>query len=96
MARPLVRQAKSLAFLGPASLQNHLSNQPVLPLHLPSLTSGWPALTIWRLENGLQRLREEIGEGRIAEIELGKKGRGYLDEEWRRIDMPFGLFSTLI
>ncbi|OXC64617.1 hypothetical protein AYX13_06044 [Cryptococcus neoformans] len=92
MARPLVRQAKSLASFTPANLQSHLVNRPVLPLHLPSLTSAWPALTSWQLEDGLQRLREKIGEDRVTEIELGKKGRGYLDKEWQRIHMPFGLF----
>lgn len=96
MARPLVRQAKSLASFTPANLQSHLVNRPVLPLHLPSLTSAWPALTSWQLTDGLKRLREKIGENRVTEIELGKKGRGYLDKEWQRIHMPFGLFSTLI
>lgn len=95
MTRPLIRQAKSLASFTPTNLQSHLSNHPVLPLHLPSLTSAWPALTNWKLENGLQRLREKIGEGRVAEIELGKKGRSYLHKEWQQIHMPFGLFSTL-
>ncbi|WVO16111.1 hypothetical protein L204_103778 [Cryptococcus depauperatus] len=92
MALLSIRRACSLLSPTPSHLRTHLSTYPVLPLHLPSLISSWRALSSWRLEDGLQAVREKVGETKIAEVELGKKGRGYLHHEWQKIHMPFGLF----
>lgn len=32
-----------------------------------------------------------MGETREVDVELGKKGRGYLDPEYQRISMGFGM-----
>ncbi|ODN94186.1 hypothetical protein L198_05037 [Cryptococcus wingfieldii CBS 7118] len=82
--------ACSVSAFTPASLQKHLSTTPILPLHLPNIADAWPALASWSLKDNLRILRDRIGEERVAEIELGKSGRGYLDQEWQKINMPFG------
>ncbi|ODN81989.1 hypothetical protein L202_02318 [Cryptococcus amylolentus CBS 6039] len=84
--------ARSVSAFTPASLQKHLSTTPILPLHLPNIAAAWPALASWSLKDNLRILRDRIGEERVAEVELGKSGRGYLDQEWQKINMPFGLF----
>nr|XP_031863379.1 uncharacterized protein CI109_001254 [Kwoniella shandongensis]KAA5530451.1 hypothetical protein CI109_001254 [Kwoniella shandongensis] len=92
---PLIRSAKPITSLSPSALQSHLiaaSSSRPLPLHLPDLVSSWPALDTWRLEDGLKVLRDSIGENRSVEVELGKRGRGYLHKDWQRVWMPFGLF----
>ncbi|WVQ72386.1 hypothetical protein IAR50_001938 [Cryptococcus sp. DSM 104548] len=87
-----LRTARSVRSFTSANLQKHLATQPILPLHLPDLTAGWPALASWSLKDNLKALRDRIGEDRVADIELGKSGRGYLDKEWQKINMPFGIF----
>jgi hypothetical protein len=42
------------------------------------------------LHYGLQSLRDSVGETKEVDVELGKKGRGYLDPEYQRISMGFG------
>lgn len=83
------RPARSLP-LTPTALRAHLAQPKPLPLHLPKLIDHWPALRLWSLDDGLQVLRDGVGEEREVEIELGRKGRGYLDEGYQRVSMGFG------
>ncbi|PWN23087.1 Clavaminate synthase-like protein [Microstroma glucosiphilum] len=62
---------------------------------------AWPALEQWRGQDAsgketLQGLRRVRGlEDHPVEVEVGKRGRGYLDGEaggWQKVRMPFGIF----
>ncbi|WVQ99563.1 hypothetical protein IAU59_006699 [Kwoniella sp. CBS 9459] len=88
----IFRPARSISGLTPAALKEHLLSPSPQALHLTNLTSAWPAMVKWRLDNDLQDIRENVGEHRSVEIELGKRGRGYLHPDWQRVHMPFGLF----
>ncbi|WVQ80790.1 hypothetical protein IAT38_002895 [Cryptococcus sp. DSM 104549] len=92
MALPIIRQARSIPSITPAALRAHLTSPPIHPLHLPGLVTHWPALSSWKLSDRLQAIRTAVDENRAVEIELGKKGRGYLHPDWQRVTMPFGLF----
>jgi hypothetical protein len=81
--------ARSIAHLTPTALRSHLTSSPT-PLHLPNLLTSSPAITSWRLSDGLDRLRRSVGEDRLVEVELVKRGRGYLHPEHTRVYMPFG------
>ena len=72
------------------ALKSHLSAPRPNPLHLQGLTEHWPASSLWTIFDGLQSLRDSVGETKEVDIELGKKGRGYLDPEYQRISMGFG------
>lgn len=74
-----------------AALKTHLSGARPFPLHLQGLTENWPASSLWTIFDGLQSLRDSVGETREVDVELGKKGRGYLDPEYQRISMGFGM-----
>ncbi|WWC70126.1 uncharacterized protein I206_104073 [Kwoniella pini CBS 10737] len=87
-----IRPARQVASITPVQLQQHLSVSPVHPLHISGLVSSWPALTQWRLSDGLRGVRDAVGEDRAVEIELGKQGRGYLHPDWQRVNMGFDLF----
>jgi len=76
-----------------AALKTHLSGARPVPLHLQGLTENWPASSLWTIFDGLQALRDSVGETREVDVELGKKGRGYLDPEYQRISMGFGMSS---
>lgn len=73
------------------SLKTHLSNPNPRPLHLQGLTVHWPACSLWTLNDGLASIREAVGDDREVTVELGKKGRGYLDPEYQRVSMGFGM-----
>ncbi|WWC62115.1 uncharacterized protein I303_104705 [Kwoniella dejecticola CBS 10117] len=88
----LIRPARSIASISPTQLQQHISTPPIHPLRLTGLISSWPALNQWRLSDGLQSIRKAVGEDKAVEIELGKKGRGYLHPDWQRVTMGFGIF----
>ncbi|RSH87252.1 hypothetical protein EHS25_003161 [Saitozyma podzolica] len=82
----------SLPHPTPAQIRSHLATSSPTALHLPDLVSAWPALRSWTLEDGLAPLREAVGEDMGVDIEMGPRGRGYLDERYRRVTMGFGLF----
>ncbi|KAK4690009.1 hypothetical protein P7C73_g121, partial [Tremellales sp. Uapishka_1] len=90
MRAGIIKAAKSLTSISPQALRSHLLNPS--PLHLTNLVSHWPALSTWRLSDGLQALRDGVGDHREVEVEVGKQGRGYLDPDWQRVTMGFGLF----
>jgi len=73
-----------------SALKAHLSGARPNPLHLQSLNEHWPASSLWTIFDGLQSLRDSVGETKEVDVELGKKGRGYLDPEYQRISMGFG------
>lgn len=85
----LPRLAKSFS---PVQLRAHLSQPSPTPLLLSDLIpeADWPASRSWSLTNGLSRLRSVIGENREVDVELGPRGRGYLDKGYKRIGMGFG------
>lgn len=76
-------------------LRNHLATPQVRPLHLQGLTDHWPASSLWTLNDGLASIRESVGDEREVTVELGKRGRGYLDPEYQRISMGFGTSPSL-
>lgn len=51
------------------------------PVVLPDLTKQWPTVTP-------ESLRGILGDTSV-EVELGRRGRGYLDTAWQRVEMPF-------
>lgn len=51
------------------------------PVVLPDLTKQWPTVTP-------ESLRNTLGD-KSVEVELGRRGRGYLDPAWQRVEMPF-------
>lgn len=59
------------------------SEEPIQghPVVLPDLTKQWPEITP-------ESLRSVLGESAV-EVELGRRGRGYLDPAWQRVEMPF-------
>jgi hypothetical protein len=73
------------------ALRTHLSTPKHLPLHVQDLTAQWPASSLWTIYDGLQALRDSVGETKEVDVELGKKGRGYLDPEYKRVSMGFGM-----
>ncbi|WWC94331.1 hypothetical protein V866_001173 [Kwoniella sp. B9012] len=88
----LIKTARSISSITPAQLHYHLLGSKAFPLHLTGLISSWPALTQWRLSDQLRGMRDAVGEDKSVEIELGKKGRGYLHPDWQRVNMGFGMF----
>lgn len=80
----------SLPHPTPTQLRSHLATSSPTSLHLPDLVSSWPALRSWTLGDGLAPLREAVGEDMGVDIEMGPRGRGYLDERYRRVTMGFG------
>lgn len=79
-----------------AQLRTHLSTPSPTPLLLPDLVTeaGWPARS-WSLSDGLSRMRHVIGEDREVDVELGPRGRGYMDKGYKRISMGFGEYSLI-
>ncbi|ORX36577.1 hypothetical protein BD324DRAFT_626374 [Kockovaella imperatae] len=82
------------ASIGVQELGHHLVQSKLpFPLHFGrELVSHWSALTTWTLDDDLEGLKRDVGIDKSVEVELGKKGRGYLDKETSRVSMPFGLF----
>lgn len=78
------------------ALKQHLAAERPLPLHLTGLTSHWPASSLWTLNDGLAALRDGVGEDREVTVELGKKGRGYLDKDYQRISIGFGMSQVKV
>ena len=93
--RKLIPLARSLPDLNPSVLREHLAAPDTTPLHLPGLLHSWPAIHRWQISNGLDHLRRSIGENRLVEVELVKRGRGYLDPDHQRIQIPFGMLSQI-
>lgn len=83
--------ARSIPSISQSVLREHLSSPHHTPLHLPNLLTSWPGLDSWRLSDGLERLRQILGQDRQVEVELVNRGRGYLDPEFNRVHMPFGM-----
>jgi hypothetical protein len=75
----------------PRALKTHLATPRPTPLHLQGLTEHWPASSLWTIFDGLQSLRDSVGETKEVDVELGRKGRGYLDPEYQCISMGFGM-----
>lgn len=88
MTPPLARFLPSLTR---SALATHLGASPK-PLHIgAALTAHWPARTSWRLSDGLAAIRA-AGEDKEVEIEVGKRGRGYLHPDFQRIHMGLGRY----
>lgn len=89
---PLLKPPTTLRSPATSILRNHLAHHSPTPLLLPDLVrpAEWPALKSWVLSDGLKRLRENIGEDREVDVELGPRGRGYLDKGYKRVGMGFG------
>lgn len=84
-----VRLAQTVASITPTALKEHLASKPTA-LKLTGLAAEWPALKSWRLDDGLAAIRQAAGENREVEVELGRKGRGYLDQGYQRVPMGLG------
>lgn len=54
---------------------------PGHPVVLPDLAREWPRVDP-------ESLRGIFGDS-LVEVELGKRGRGYMDPAWQRVEMPF-------
>jgi hypothetical protein len=76
-------------------LRTHLAGAKPLPLHVQELTAHWPASSLWTLNDGLQALRDTVGESKEVDVEMGQKGRGYLDPRYQRVSMGFGMSPPL-
>lgn len=59
---------------------------PGHPVVHPDLTREWPEMTP-------DVLRRVLGD-KAVEVELGRRGRGYLDPGWQRVEMPFCKLSS--
>lgn len=92
---PLLKSPTILKSPSPSALRAHLAQTSPTPLLLPDLvdTSAWPALKSWSLSDGLQSLRTAIGENTEVDVELGPRGRGYMDKRYQRVGMGFGQSS---
>ncbi|WRT66501.1 uncharacterized protein IL334_003460 [Kwoniella shivajii] len=88
----LIPSARCIPRITPSRLREHLATPSPRPLHLPGLIAAWPALSQWRLSDQLREIRNAVGEERAVEVELGRKGRGYLDPDWQRVNLGFGIF----
>lgn len=76
-----------------SALRSHLASTPVLPLHIGSdLTAHWSARSSWRISDDLAAIRA-AGEHKEVEVEVGKRGRGYLDPDYQRINMGLGMLT---
>lgn len=79
--------------LSAAGLRAHLSRNGG-PLILQDLVTSWPAMKDWASpidgQITLDGLRRDVGEDTAVEVEIGKRGRGYLDPDWQRVTMGFG------
>jgi lysine-specific demethylase 8 len=87
-----------LATLTPAALRAHLARTPT-PLILKGLTNSWPKTADWHATDAegkltLDALRNVVGEDTAVEVEVGRRGRGYLDPDWQRVTMGFGELSV--
>ncbi|KAK1924289.1 hypothetical protein DB88DRAFT_489710 [Papiliotrema laurentii] len=83
--------ARFISHLTLPALREHLSCAPT-PLHVgQSLTTHWAARQAWRTGDDFRAIRTGR-EDREVEIEVGKRGRGYLDPDFQRIHMGLGLF----
>lgn len=86
MTPPLARFVPSITR---SALASHLTSSSA-PLHVgQSLTALWPARSSWRISDGLAAIRA-AGEHKEVEVEVGKRGRGYLDPDYQRINMGLG------
>ena len=91
---PSIPTARIVPHITPAVLSKHLAAARPTPLHLTGLVDHWLALR-WSasttgLGGGLSQLRQAIGEHTEVEVEVGKRGRGYLDPDFQRVSMGFG------
>ena len=77
-----------------SALRAYLSNADPMPLHITNLVTSWPALKAWTLSDGLERLKEIVGEDRLIEIELVKRARGYLDPNFKKVQTSFGIYPV--
>lgn len=75
--------------LKPASLRAHLAQSRPTPVVLRGAAAQWPALK-WGDDADLGRLRDAMGELTGVDVEVGRRGRGYLDDGWERMTMGFG------
>lgn len=81
--------ARFISHLTLPALREHLSRAPT-PLHVgQSLTTHWAARQAWRTGDDFRAIRTGR-EDREVEIEVGKRGRGYLDPDFQRIHMGLG------
>lgn len=84
---------------GVESFVSHANRADAEPLLLPGLVKDqypWPALKEWSHvdANGVETLagmRNQYTADAIVDVEIGQKGRGYMDKAgWQKIQMPFG------
>ena len=74
----------------PSDLHAHLTSSTPSPLLLPGLIRHWPALLDWKVTKGLGNLRSPDVEDKLVDVELGGKGKSYMDPDHRRVQMPLG------
>lgn len=85
LTRPAVAQVSSLL----------KTSQPAVLL---GLLDRWPALGSWQRSSSYGSLRT-LGEGRLVDVEWGRKGRGFLDDGEKgksRIDLGLYLDAFLL
>lgn len=87
-----IRPIRSVTSANRPLLSSHLAGKDALPLKLNKLVSHWPATSSLSLDHDLSALRELVGEDTAVEVELGRRGRGYLDKGYQRVTMGFGMF----
>jgi len=86
MTPPLARFVPTITR---GALSSHLTGL-LAPLHIgQALTSHWPARSSWRISDGFATIRA-VGEHKEVEVEVGKRGRGYLDPDFQRMNMGLG------
>lgn len=86
-----LRAAPTVAGIAASALRTHIASGGG-PLRLTSLVSHWPAAS-WDAPD-LGTLRDDVGEDTGVEVEVGRRGRGYLDGGWQRVTMGFGAFDA--
>ena len=87
----MLPRAKYLPSISLSALRAHLAGGAPEPLHLgQETTQSWPARRTWSLRDDLQAIRQGR-EDMEVEVEVGRKGRGYLDPDFQRINMGLGM-----
>lgn len=90
---------KPITHYTPTALAAHLGSKNT-PLLLRGLVEHWPAMREWSIPPptpdgqqdaaALAGLRAAVGEDTGMDVEVGPRGKGYLDPAWQRITMGFG------
>lgn len=81
-----IAAAPTIDRIAASALRSHISASGG-PLRLTNLVTHWPVR--WDTPE-LGGLRDDVGENTAVDAEVGRRGRGYLDEGWQRVTMGFG------